>query len=77
MKFINIILALVVLAFAVSKKSRSHRRESHCKADQYETAGFGCANKKTKNESCTKNEMCKSGHCDMAVKLCGVKRRRF
>ena len=76
MKFINIILALVVLAFAVSKKSRSHRR-SHCNDDQYETAGFGCANKKAKNESCSKNEMCKSGHCDLTIKLCGVKRRRF
>ncbi len=77
MKFINIILALVVLAFAVSKKTRSHRRRGPCKDDEYETSGFSCMTKKKKNESCSRNEMCKSGNCDMSIKLCGDKKRRF
>ncbi len=76
MKFLNIILALVVLAFAASKKSRSHRRRGVCKDDEYDSGAHSCLKKKAKNESCIKNDMCKSGHCDMSIKLCGDKKKR-
>ncbi len=82
MKFVKTIILSIVLAFAATKRTRREEKKCHssaaCKNTEYcgditkkhgQDSGH-CKAKHDKNTFCLRDEMCKSGKCDVAKQVC-------